>query len=204
MHQFVSTVLAFALTAWLVGCAPSRPVIMRASPLADQILQYDQGRQIFISRSVHSSVGLALPTEAVQPGNPVDFYVAVANHSSNPFNFSTDNIRAQCEQKTIYVYHPEEALRDQEKRTELSSASLAGLSPTDILALSPQMTNYYQRRNQELRGFAQSLLQAQTIMANSTHDGVVRIAFPSCTDKLELIIKTGEDVHRFEFDTIVK
>lgn len=204
MQQFLSTLLAFALTAWLLGCAPSRPVAMRASPLADQILQYDQGQQIFISRSVHSRVGLALPTETVQPGNPIDFYISVVNHLSNPFNFSTDNIRAQCGQKTIYIYHPEEALRDQEKRTDLSSSDLAGLSPTDIIALSPQMTNYYERRNQKLRDFAHSLLQAQTIMANSTLSGVVRMAFPSCTDKLELIIKTGEDVHRFEFDTIVK
>jgi hypothetical protein len=153
---------------------------------------------------VHSSVGLALPTEAVQPENPVDFYVAVANHLSNPLNFSTDNIRAQCEQKTIYVYHPAEALRDQDKRTELSSADLVGLSPDALLSLSPQMTNYYQRRDQELREFAQSLLQAQTIKANSTHEGVVRIAFPSCTDKLKMIIKTGKDLHRFEFDTILR
>jgi hypothetical protein len=204
MKQFFNVSLAFALTAWLVGCAPSRPLRIKASPLPDQISRYDQGRQIFISRGHHSSVGLSLSTETVQPRNPVDFHVAVANYSSNPFNFSTDNIYAKCDRKTIYVYHPEEALRDQEKRTDFDAADLAGLSPADIQALSPQMKKYYQLRNQKLRDFAQSLLRAQTIMPESTHEGTVRMAFPSCTDKLELIITTGDDVHKFVFDTIAK
>lgn len=204
IQQFMSLVFAFAFTAWLVGCAPYRPIIIKASPLSDQTLQYDQGRQVFISHSLNSSVGLVLSTEAIQPRNPVDFNVCVANRSNNPFNLSTENIHVRCERKNIYVYRPEETLRDQEKRSELSAASLAGLYPEDILALTPQLTKYFEVRNQKLRDFAQSLLQAQTIMPNSNHNGMVRIAFPSCTDKLEVTIKTGEDIHRFEFNIIIK
>jgi hypothetical protein len=176
---------------------------MKASPLADQTLRYEQGHQVFISRGVQYSVALAWPTEIVKPGNPIDFFVYIQNNSNNPLNFSTENIHAQCGQKNIYIYHPQEALQDEEKRTDISP-SLAGLTPADITILSPQMDSYYQRRNQELQNFAQSLLKAQTISENTTHEGRVRMAFPSCSGKLQLTIQTGNDIQTFEFETTFK
>ena len=204
MLKFCKTIIVFTLIAIIFGCAQPKSVIMKASPLADQTLRYEQGHQVFISRGVQYSVALALPTEIVKPGNPIDFFVYIQNNSNNPLNFSTENIHAQCGQKNIYIYHPQEALQDEEKRTDISHSDLAGLTPADISLLSPQMASYYQRRNQELQNFSQSLLKAQTISENTTHEGRVRMAFPSCSGKLKLTIQTGNDIHTFEFETTFK
>lgn len=204
MLKFWKTIIVFELIAIIFGCAQPRSMIMKATPFADQTIKYEQGHQVFISRGVQYSVALACPTEIVKPGNPIDFFVYIQNNSNNPLNFSTDNIHAHCGQKNIYVYHPQEALQDEEKRTDISPSDLAGLTPSDISLLSPQMSSYYQRRNQELQSFDQSLLKAQTISANTTHEGRVRMAFPSCSGKLKLIIQTGNDIHAFEFETTLK
>jgi hypothetical protein len=166
--------------------------------------QFEQGHQVFISPGVQYSLALAWPPEIIKPGNPIDFFVYIQNNSNNPLNFSTENIHAQCGQQNIYIYHPKEALQNEEKRTDISPSSLAGFTPADISLLSPQINSYYQRRNQELHNFAQSLFKTQTISENTTHEGRVRMAFPSCSGKLYLTIQAGNDIHTFEFETTLK
>ena len=201
MLKFRKTILSFTVIAIIFGCAQPKSVIMKASPLAGQTLRYEQGDQIFISHGVQYSVALAWPTEIVKAGDPIDFFVYIQNKSNNPLIFSTENIHAQCGQKNIHIYHPQEALEDEKRRTDLSASDLAGLTAYDVSLLPPA---YYLARNQSLQNFAQSLLKAQTISENTTHEGRVRMAFPSCSGKLQLTIQTGNDIHTFEFETTLK
>jgi len=196
MMNTLSKILVIVLSLNFIACASTQTAKLIGSPTDQQILKYEQGRQLFVSHGIKSTIGLNLSMEPIQPEDSFDCYIAVVNNSTEAFNFSTDNIIFQCGQKKIHVYHPEEALLEQKKKTELN---FVGISPGDILGLTPQLTDYYERRNQELSEYSKSLLRAQTVLPKSVFGGVVRIAFPSCKNKMELIVIAGDEIHRFEF-----
>jgi hypothetical protein len=123
----------------LIGCAQPRPVTLKASSLEGQSLQFDGGRQHIFSKKTYSRIGLDFPTGSISYGSTVDFYIAVVNSSDMPFNFSTENITANCNDKSIYIFHADEALNDQDSKTALD---LRGLSPSDVTAIPGQISTY--------------------------------------------------------------
>jgi hypothetical protein len=81
MLKFCKTIIFFTLIAIIFGCAQPKSIALKASPLADQTLRFEQGHQVFISPGVQYSLALAWPTEIIKPGNPIDFFVYIQNNS---------------------------------------------------------------------------------------------------------------------------
>jgi hypothetical protein len=177
---------------------------MKADTTDGHSIVYEQGQQVIASRKKYSGVGVILPFEAIQAGNPIDLYMLIVNYDSIPFNFSAENVLAKCGQNTIYIYHPEEVLQEQGKRTDISNENLTGLTAADIKSLAPQIAKHNQRKQKELSKFASYLLRAQTIAPNNNHGGIIRMGFPSCRNKIELSIIAGKDTHLFKFNIIEK
>jgi hypothetical protein len=92
-------------------------------------------------------------------------------------------------------------LHDQESKTAID---LRGLSTTDVTALSSLMVEHEGRLTQDIQNFSKQLLRAQTVPHDSVFGGVVRMAYPSCTNQLEIVVVTGTDQHSFKFDLISK
>lgn len=183
----------------LISCAAIGPITIRAMANNNNTLCYDKGKQVLRSIKSTTRVVLYPLRNVVDAGSPMDFYIAIANHSQNSIDFFTDNLSAQCGEKRVRVFAPEEALRDQEKRTDISSDSMVGLTGADMFALSPYMARYYERRNEELQQYASQLLTSHTVPPGSIHEGIFRIAFPACKTALRITLLAGQERHEFIF-----
>ncbi|GAB6194350.1 hypothetical protein [Desulfocastanea catecholica] len=201
MRKVELMIFIISIFSLLIGCAQPRPVTLKALSLEGQSLQYNGGRQHIFSKKLYSRVGLDFPTGSISYGSTVDFYIAIVNTSGISFNFSTENITAKCNDKSIYIFHPDEALHDQDSKTAID---LRGLAPSDVTALSNLMVEHQRRLAQDIQNFSKQLLKAQTVPHDSVFGGVVRMAYPSCTNELDLVVVSGTDQHRFKFDLISK
>lgn len=197
IQNFIVAIAIFC--AVIIGCATPRPVTMKPIPSDGQSLQYDQGRQVFASRKNATGVAIYPLSNIVTPGQPADFYVFIANYSDVSVNFTSDNLKAFCDNNPLFVFSPEQALRYEEQRTEISSSSLFGV--TDIAMLAPYMAQYYEKRNRDLQGYSSVLLRDQTIAAHGNHYGIIRVGFPACAECLRICIRIGSDFHEFRFKT---
>jgi hypothetical protein len=199
MGRFFGISMALLLGAALAGCAPPRPRAIVPLPAPDQVSGYAQGQQVFISRTDTSGVGLSLPGGMIQPGKTVDIQVAVSNYSRRPFEFSTGSIAARCGGKSIHVHSQADVLRDEEKENGRDDGNPA--VPVDSLNGPGENEDRSGNRREVL---FRRLLLTETVLPNGIHNGIVRIAFPSCADNLELAITTGLDVHTFKFGVTVE
>lgn len=170
-----------------------------------QSLRYVKGEQVLISKKQESGVVIALLNDYINPNQPVDFGLAIRNDSSQPVNFSINNIRALNSTTMVKVFTPEESLAYESQAHESQGAdlftmqNLFGVDASFLAMMAPLISEQQEKRLKQLGNYNAQLLRRQTILPNNFYQGVFKIAYPGSVDSLRVEVIAGRETHLFTF-----
>ncbi|MFT5725918.1 MAG: hypothetical protein ACI8PB_000034 [Desulforhopalus sp.] len=175
------------------ACSPTYKVSLKPVLLPQQKYQWEGDLNGVESTKKFYSIKLA--SSQIEPHF---LHAKVVNLDNEHLHISTENFRAYCEERNLYVFSAEESLDQYKKQTELD---FRGLNPSDATAIASLaiQSGYVEKRNAEINGFSSRLFRRQSLPPQYQYFGIFQIEYPRCEKKLIVEVLLPKESHVFEF-----
>lgn len=178
----------------LTSCSSAAPYYhVKAMPNITQAIKYENNYQVVISEKEKTTVALFPMNDLIKNNDVNDFYIIIDNKGYSMLNFSSENIRANCNSGNIRIYRYDESVDIFNKKNE---PDLRGLGPSELNTI---MAAYLASASKIKKPEQPNFLKRQSISYGQEHRGIIQIYCANCEGNIVFDIMTPDENHNFNF-----